>query len=320
MAKLKLGTWSHSVYDFGEQDEILRHADRLAEGGFGLLIPCVKNPHGFADFFTEVADVNPKYPDWDPLRVLIDACQERRVKVHLWFCVFPEGRDAKLLREHPEYEAQIETQFPWACACRPEVREYLLALYKDVGKRYRPDGLHLDYIRTGGPCKCGYCKKEMTARGVDIAKVEHGGPESQKWVRWRADKITSFVRRMRTICNRGGLELSAAVFSGYPDCIEHQGQDWVAWAEQGLVDYLFPMTYTVSPRMLQMRTVAHVAQVGRRVPVWEGLCKQAGAIRLTTRGLAAQARLARECGAKGVVLFSYPAVTNADIKALKDCT
>jgi uncharacterized lipoprotein YddW (UPF0748 family) len=107
MKKFGLGVWAHSVHDFGDAESIARHAARLADAGFDLLIPCVKNPPGYADFRTDIAAVNPKYPDWDPLRVLITECQKRSVKVHPWFCVFTEGDGSRLRREHPECTATV---------------------------------------------------------------------------------------------------------------------------------------------------------------------------------------------------------------------
>ena len=186
--KVGLAVWSHSVADFGGKDEIEGHADKLAESGFDILIPCVKNAPGTVDFLTDKADVNPSYPDWDPLKVLIEACRNRGVKVHPWFCVFPEGEQSRLLREHPEFSAvyesdvrlagmgNLELQSRWACACIPEVQDYLYSLYEDVALRYRPAGLHLDYIRTGGLCRCEFCRKEMTERSVSIETVEYGDP------------------------------------------------------------------------------------------------------------------------------------------------
>ena len=37
---------------------------------------------------------------------------------------------------------------------------------------------------------------------------------------------------------------ATAVFSGYPECRESVGQDWVSWVEQGLLDMIMPMDYT----------------------------------------------------------------------------
>ena len=322
MSKFGLGVWSHNIKDFGGEEEIRRRAAELADAGFDLVIPCVKNPPGLADFFTDVADVNPDYPAWDPLKVLIEACGARGVKVHPWFCVFAEGERSRLLRGHPECRAKTDERPEWACACRPQVQDYLLALYRSLAERYRPAGLHLDYIRTGGPCKCESCEAEMRGRGVAIQEVKQGTPEFEVWTDWRVANITGFVRRMRDLTSEEGLELSAAVFAGYPECIPSQAQDWVQWAEAGLVDSLFPMNYTQSTRVAVMRTKAHLAQVAGKVPVWEGLCKRAGQFaRLTPGQLGEQIQAVLATGAQGAVVFSYgslKAEDYAEVRRLKE--
>ena len=317
MGDFGLGVWSHQIRDFGDRDEVEGHAERVAAAGFDVLIPCVKNPPGAVDFLTDKADVNPAYPDWDPLKLLIDACQARGVKVHPWFCVFPEGEHSRLLREHPELAAELPGDRRWACACRDEVQDYVFELYADLARRYHPAGLHLDYIRSGGICTCAFCKAQMRERGVDIGSVEARDPAFEAWTEWRASRLTGFVRRLYAFTSGEGLELSAAVFAGYPDCIRSQAQDWVAWAEEGLVDFLFPMTYTNSLRVAVARTVSHVALVGGRVPVWAGLGKASSASQLTTEALAAQVAGVLGAGAQGVVLFHYRAVGEEDVEALR---
>lgn len=317
MKKFGLAVWSHQIADFGDMDEVEKHADALADAGFDILIPCVKNPPGAVDFLTDVANVNPSYPDWDPLMVLIDACRARGVKVHPWFCVFTEGEQSKLLQEHPEFTAKFESTHRWACACRDEVQDYVFNLYKSLVANYRPDGLHLDYIRTGGICKCDFCKSQMRERGVNIDTVEVRDPAFEEWTNWRVSRLTNFVQRMREFTRNEGLELSAAVFAGYPDCIRSQAQDWVLWAEEGLVDYLFPMNYTNSLRVAVTRTISHVALVGGKVPIWEGLGKASSASQLTTEALAKQIEGVLDAGAQGVVIFHYRAVTEEDIEAIR---
>ena len=317
MAKFGLGTWSHSIKDFGASaQEVAQHAQRLADGGFDLLIPCVKNPPGYLDFFTDAGNVNPDYPDWDPLAVLIEECAARDVEVHPWFCVFREGQGSRLLQEHPECKAEGERAEGWACACRPEVRDYVFSLYKSLAERYDVDGLHLDYIRTGVVCKCEYCRQEMGARGVDIDDEGMGPAQAEEWLKWRIENVTSLVRRVHELTEERGIELSAAVFAGYPWSVPSQAQDWVGWAEDGLVDYLFPMTYTNHLIVADMATQAHVALVDYRVPLWEGLAKKASAAGLPTELLAAQVKAVMAGGADGVVLFAYPSVTDEDIAAI----
>ncbi len=294
-----------------------KHAERLADAGYDILIPCVKNPPGAVDFFTDLADVNPAYPSWDPLKVLIESCQARGVKVHPWFCVFTEGEQSRLLRERPELRARIEGDLRWACACREEVQENVFNLYRDLALRYRPDGLHLDYIRTGGLCRCGFCKEQMRAKGVDIETVEFRDPASELWTEWRASKITGFVKRLHEFTSARRMELSAAVFAAYPDSIRGQAQDWVQWAELGIVDYIFPMNYTNSLRVAAARTTSHIALVKGRAPVWEGLGKSSSASQLSTEALQMQVREVVRAGAKGVVLFHYGAITPQDDEAIK---
>jgi len=315
MEKFSLGVWAHSIGNFGDSPEAVRqHVGRLADAGFDLIIPCVKNPPGVVDFFTDVADVNETYPQWDPLKVLIEASHERGLKVHPWFCVFIEGDKSRLFREHPEYEAKnAEKRLRWACAMRPEVQDYLFSLYVSLAQRYHPDGLHLDYIRTGEPCQCDYCHQQMAIQGVDIETAAWATPAFEQWAAWRTRRITDFVRRMRFYTAAHQLELSAAVFRDYPACVLSQGQDWVRWAHEGLVDFVFPMSYSDSELEVRRQTRSHVELIDGTVPLWEGLMKGS----LTPQQLTRQVRAVLQLRTQGSVIFHYPALTDDDLAAVK---
>jgi len=317
--RCKKGTWVHSLKNLGDSpDELERHLDRLAAARFDLIIPCVKNPPGYVDFRTDVGNVNPEYPEWDPLAVLNDRAAAKGIKVHPWFCVFPEGEGSKLLAEHPEYAAAFDYRFRWGCACRPEVQDYALALYESLLTDYPVPGVHLDYIRTGGLCTCDYCTTEMKQQGVDIQSIEHRAPGMSAWVDWRCERVTAFVERVHSITQAKRIELSAAVFTDYPTCRHSNGQDWVAWAERGIVDFLFPMNYTNSTRDARMRTRCHRALVGDRCPLWEGLGKHSSASALSTQVMVEQIKVCLEEGSQGIVLFSYPALSDGDLAAIAD--
>jgi len=314
--KFGLGVWSHKLRDFADKDEVAKHVKRLAEAGVDILIPIVKFPSGTVDFMTSVAEVHPKYPDWDPLQVLIANCRDRGVKVHPWLCVFPEGEHSRLLREHPEFAVRgVKSRQRWACAMRSQVQDYEFELYKSVAVGYRPDGLHLDYIRTGGVCRCEFCRAEMNKQGIDISKVK---PSEPKWVQWRSSRLTGFVRRLRKFTKDKKMELSAAVFRNYESARIFQAQDWLSWANQRLVDYLMPMSYTNDVKSFAQWAKSHVALVRGRVPVWEGIGKKSSASELSTEALAQQAQAAHQAGAQGVVIFHYSAITDGDFKALKE--
>ena len=319
MTKFGLAAWLHRITQFNSAEDVEAYADRLAAAGYDIFIPCVKNTHGAADFLTDLADVNDEYPSCDPLKLLIDACRKRGIKLHAWFTVFSEGGKSRLLREHPEYAAVHDSprNQPWICACRQEVQDYVFSLYEDVAGRYRPDGLHLDYIRTGGPCRCDACKKHMATLGVDIETVREKDPAYELWVDWRVSRVTDFVRRMRKLTKSEDMELSAAVFPSYPRSISNQGQDWVAWAEQGLVDYLFPMGYRTSVRQAKAFATSHVALVGGPVPIWSGIGKASSESTLTPAALGEQIQAVIEAGAKGAVIFPENAMTDEDFEVIR---
>jgi len=319
MQNFGLASWLHQMSYFRSAEQVEAQAERLAAGRFDIFIPCVKNGHGAADFVTDLADISPRYPTFDPLKPLVAACQARGVKVHPWFCVFTEGRRSRLLREHPEYIAKIEDpQEPhqWACACRPQVQDYLLALYADVARRYRPAGLHLDYIRTGGRCKCDYCREQMHSRGVDLDVAGPGDPAYQRWTDWRAAQVSGFVARLREFTRDEGMELSAAVYPEYPECVTEQAQDWADWAKKGLVDFLFPMNYTDSAEEAKARAADHVARVDGAAAVWEGLAQSLSRRTLSPEALMEQVTGVLEVGADGVVLFEYRGVGDEHIRAI----
>ena len=311
-------TWAHSVSNFGENpQEVERHVKRLADAGFGLIIPCVKNPPGYADFITDVAKVNPSYPDWDVLKVLAESATEHGMKVHPWFCVFTEGAQSALLNQRPDLAAAFEeSNMRWACACHPEVQAYELALYGSIADNYPIHGLHLDYMRTGGLCRCDYCKEQMTALGVDVSTMSSKDPGFAQWADWRCGRITAFVEQMRRLTQSNGIELSAAVFGDLPSCRNSNGQDWALWAEKNLVDFLFPMNYDNSTRNVKLRTQQHLALVGGRAPIWEGLGVASSNSQLTTEVMVEQIQTVKQAGAKGVVLFHYPALSDEALAAI----
>ena len=336
-----LGIWSHNIKDFGGKDDIPRHADRLARMGTNILVPCVKNPPGLADFFTDVADVNPDYPAWDPLRVLIDACHERGIQVHPWFCVFKELiPQSRFRREHPEFAAKVGfSMATWSpqsryvddptfmCACRPEVQDYEFELCRSIALGYRPDGLHMDYIRTGGPCRCEFCKGHMQEQGLDVDSLHYdypvGDPAFEAWTEWRVSKITGFVQRLHDFAAHEGIDVSAAVEAKYPDCLYTQAQDWVAWAEVGAIGYLFPMSYTNSLRFVLKRAISHLSLVGDRARLWEGIGVPTAKKTLIegeerTESLIEQIRGVLAEGVQGVTLFEYRLLSDEDVKAIRD--
>jgi len=316
------GVWLHNLQPFHNEEKIKQLVDSVLEAGFELLIPCVKNPDGYLDYHSGVGNVRPCFRAWDPLEALSREAVRQGLKVHPWFCVFVEsleGNGSALLQRQPDVRGIIrgeqgERPAGWLCTGRKEARDYVVSLCEEVIQNYPVQGVHLDYIRHGGlnfplGCCCEGCRRkfeELTGRRS--MELVHGqrGPDYAALTRWRADTVTDVVRRVYRAASTRALEVSAAVFCNFPIAFFDQGQDWVAWAREGIVDYLFPMSYISLPEAVSYFTRTHVALVEGRCPIWEGLFFN---WRFTgVDWFMEQVENARRAGAHGIVIFEYTAM------------
>ena len=313
--------WSHPKRDYAAgKDAVGPMVGRLAEAGFELIIPCLK-VSGPVSYQSKIAQVDSAFADWDPLEVLAGEADKAGVKVHPWFCVFPEAEESALLVKNPDLAARDPegNAVGWACPVAEQTQEYELSLYEEA-MGYDVAGVHLDYIRHKGPdmCYCHRCRSGFNEQnGIDPVRVDRRDVVWEKWLEWRVRPITQFVERLREAAQAKGKEVSAAVFSGYPDSVVGVGQDWADWGRRKLVDLMLPMNYTTSTLVARYRTRTHLAVVEGQVPVWEGLGKRSSASHLPTRNLIEQVEACLEEGAEGVALFAHAGVTDEDLDALK---
>lgn len=330
MSEFHKATWLHKLPS--TVDETKAVAQRLADAGFDLLIPCIKQVTGIVDYQSKVANVRAEYKDWDPLMVLAEEANDLGLSVHAWCCVFPEGDDSRLLSEHPELVAASgdevkysETQFRWSCPNRPEVQDYEAAIYQELIDNYPVQGVHLDYIRfSNGLCFCDHCKEDYhKTTGRDLGALKFFGwnnPDAQdmdEWIEWRCAPITKFVKRIREASKKGGKELSAAVFHYYPGNLSDIGQDWEAWARTGLLDYVFPMNYSVSTAIAAKWTrnnIATLAGASGECKLWEGILRPAS---MSTKRFISHVSAIKETGVEGITVFEYPYLTDDDLTALR---
>lgn len=146
-----------------------------------------------------------------------------------------------------------------------ETADVLLHLVKN----YDVDGLHLDRIRypeftaTGqtpaNGINIGY-NETSVARFQQRYRITPGSPppatNDPRWVQWRRDQVTNFVRRvyLNAIAIKPQIKISAALiaFGGIgatesawnsAEAYWRVYQDWRAWTEEGILDLAIPMNY-----------------------------------------------------------------------------
>ena len=254
----------------------------------------------------------------DLLGDAVQAAHANGLQFHCWAICWNPGHApddflAKLKKAGRLQQTPDGQTMTWLSPSHPENVEMLLQAYEEVARRYPLDGLHLDYIR--------YSDRTVdfspTARRAFEQWHKHGpvsnwprsvitgGALAKEFEHFRADTITSFVREVsrRVRAARPGIKISAAVFAGYPDCVETVGQDWAAWLKNGYVDFVCPMNYTENVPLFLSRTAGHFALPGAAGHVYEGLGIAASESQLRPDQAIEQIVGLRKLGGTGYVFF-----------------
>ena len=192
-----------------------------------------------------------------------------------------------------------------------------------------PVGDRLTLARQYRFCFCDGCLRRFQERsGIDIPEHLTRTAEKAEWIlrhhaaawaEYRAEAVTGVVRAIREAIRskRPDAKLSAAVWYNAPygnelrgepltpdseyDCF---GQKWSDWARDGLIDFVCPMDYWLSPENFGNVVRDQIAKAGEAVPVYAGVLRS-GEYPLTGDQLAEYAERASAAGASGICFFHY---------------
>jgi uncharacterized lipoprotein YddW (UPF0748 family) len=281
-----------------------------------------------------------KFGDTDGLATLIAECHARGIQVHAWVHCFFIGiqgdpdEPALLAERHPDWLAQDregnqissdEHRYMYFNPAQPEARRAMIDAYAALVRNYSLDGLQLDYIRYAGSNSWQrlWDYSDFTRRRVreelgfdPMDATPDASPEEwARWLQWREEQITSFVREVSRAVRavKPDIEITAAVFPDLQSAIENKGQNWAAWGREGLVDALMPMAYFTDPAAVARATREMGTLLPPGSPRVVGL---APFLNLTPRQTVDQILAAREAGATGECLFCWDRLTLAHRQAL----
>jgi len=274
-------------FDYRVADDVKRIVERCADAGFNAILFQVR---GNATAYYE-SNVEPwseefdfKHPGYDPLRLAIDEAHARGVELHAWVNVMPAWRGEappanpeQVYNKRPEWfwhdqdgvrqplVHQVgERRRAWYCslnACLPEVREYLVEVFRDLAARYDVDGLHMDYIRF--PNEAVVPGEKISdyprdARTLALYEADTGlAPDDNEdvWNQWRARQVTRLVGDIHAMLReaRPGAALTAAVTSVPDRAAQRYFQDARVWMTAGYLDAAILMNYTADTRVFEQR-------------------------------------------------------------------
>lgn len=311
--------WNHSglgAYP-GDWD---RSAKELAAAGVNMILPNMAWA-GVAHYASQILSHSKTFTQYgDQLSQCVAAARTYGLEVHVWKITWnlegaPKEFIEKMRKERRTQVSRTGKPLNWLCPSHPKNVQLELESILEIAMNYDIDGIHLDYIRYPGShaCYCEECRKRFTLatrQQIDEwpkAVLPETGVYSDKYVEWRSQQITRLVRllhkRLRAVTPN--IKLSAAVFGGYPACVTSIGQDWIAWAKAGYVDFVCPMNYTEDADYFTRLLNNQLALMPKGVAIYPGIGATATNSLLTPDGVVAQIYLAQNLGASGWTIFDY---------------
>ena len=319
--------WNHSgtgAYP-GDWD---RTARELAAGGFNMIVPNMLWA-GVAYYSSDIlprGNVVKQYGD--QVAQCVAAAHRHGLEVHVWKVNYnlsnaPHEFVDQLRREGRTQVSHDGKPLDWLCPSHPENFKLELESMLEVARKYEVDGLHFDYIRypDGDHCYCDGCRSRFEAQsGSKVARWPQDcfrGSRREEYRQWRCQQITRLVEAVHRDARkiRPAIKISAAVFGSYPGCKESVGQDWVAWAKSGYLDFICPMDYTESDLSFAGLVSGQLKLLGGRVPVYAGIGATASRSGLSPDRVVGQIHHARKLGAAGFTVFNLDRMTSQGITA-----
>ena len=206
-------------------------------------------------YFGQTLDPTPGLQKRDVLQELVKQGHQKKLTVIPWFEFgFMAPANSDLAKQHPDWltrrsdgtyiKKEGNDERVWLNPFHPEVQQFILDLIAEIVANYEIDGIQFD-DHFGLPSEFGY--DEYT---VGLYQSEHGGKLPSQdfyetyWVRWRADKINQFVKRV--------FETVKAIDR---DCIVSLSpnplhfalpaylQDWFTWERKGWIEEIVLQVY-----------------------------------------------------------------------------
>ncbi|MBF0386395.1 MAG: family 10 glycosylhydrolase [Candidatus Omnitrophica bacterium] len=196
----------------------------------------------------------------DPLALLIDLAHKQGLEVHAWVNLLSLSKNinAPLLKKYGAgiltrnvnkkkvlADYKIDDQF----FLEPgdlRVRAELLTMVEELLGAYpKLDGLQFDYIRyPDSQPHYGYTPMNRE-RFLQASGLKQIDDNSLAWKDWKRAQVTALltglVKRARSL--HPGLKVSTTGCAPAVRALEEAFQDWPAWVNSGLIDFVTVMTY-----------------------------------------------------------------------------
>jgi uncharacterized lipoprotein YddW (UPF0748 family) len=324
------GMWvdNFTIDTFYTQEDVAKHLDELKAINVNVIFPDVYG-NGSSIYPSKVVPQKQKFQvmfeEKDVLEMIIEEAHKRDIEVHPLVRVFGLHNGAEhfidsrsdWLDKTSEGLYTLSNGYFWLCPAHPEVREYNIAMLKELTTNYDIDGIHLDYIRYDADFGYNDFMRSLFQQlyGIDPFDIDSPRMESIFTV-FKQQFVNKFIERtyyeLKAI--KPELLISAAVASPYSWGKNDLGQDWLNWIENRQINFLTPMSYRTTVDQYTSTVRSEINTVSSRSYIYTGL----GIYLYDGSVLLGQIQGGRDSQITGQAVFSTANMKSYHYKALKD--
>lgn len=268
-------------------------------------------------------DPEPGLKGRDVLKEIVTQGHQQGLDVIPWFEFgFMAPADSSLAKRHPNWLtsrrdgsrvwAEGKHDRVWLNPFRPEVQNFIQNLIVEIVSKYDVDGIQFD-DHFGLPSELGY-----DPYTVSLYKKEHAGknppanPQDPEWLRWRADKITTYLQRVfkAVKARKPNVILSMAP---NPQRVSYDLflADWQKWERKGLIEELVLQVYRNDLNVfIKELEYPEVQAAKKHIPVSVGILSGLKNRSVPVSQIQNQVAAARSRNFAGVSFFFYETLWN----------
>lgn len=318
------GVWitNNDTTHFMDQNKTQESVNLLAKLNFNTLYPVVWNS-GYVLYNSPIGQqegiqpFDPRgYQGQDVLSDLIARAHQQGLLVLPWFEFgFMAPPTSELVSNHPQWVTQRQDgsktwtgaagEVVWLNPFHPQVQKFITDLVLEVVTQYDVDGIQFD-DHLALPNDFGYDPYTIALYQKETKKSPPSNPNDTNWMRWRANKITTFVAQLnKAIKDKKPnilFSLSPAIYGlSYYTYL----QDWLDWIRKGLIDEVIVQVYRTNlSNFIEPIQRAEFQEAKTKIPtavgILTGLKRKQVAMPLVTEKVKAA-----EANGLGVAFFYY---------------
>jgi len=241
-----------------QKDELRKILDQLKDNNFNTILFQTR-AQGSVFYRSRIEPLSPYFnhaDNFDPLAFAIDECHKRGMECHAWLVTYTmerakvkytgkgKRRKAVVTEKKPDYYKLVNNVW-YLDPGRPETKNRISSIVKEIVSNYDVDGIHFDYIR--------YPSNTRKFPDEDTYKKYGNGKSLYDW---RRDNITQLVTEIYddVKAKKRWVQVSSSPLGRYkvlPEISPNDGwtaletvfQDAGHWMKSGKHDLVFPMMY-----------------------------------------------------------------------------